>query len=119
VTGSTYADGDIHGLKPILCFASHRHTGSVRVGSQLLGRIVDGACNPLDGLGRIDADASVRLTGTPINPCAPADYQPLDVGVRAINGLLTIGADSASSVRRQRRRKSVLLGMMARYTART
>ena len=111
--------GDIHGLKPNSLVLPRSHTGSVRVGSQLLGRIVDGACNPLDGLGRIDADASVRLTGTPINPLRRQPItQPLDVGVRAINGLLTIGRGqrvglfAGSGVG-----KSVLLGMMARYTA--
>jgi flagellum-specific ATP synthase len=111
--------GDIHGLKPNSLVLPRRHTGSVRVGSHLLGRIVDGACQPLDGLGRIEADASVRLTGTPINPLRRQPItQPLDVGVRAINGLLTIGRGqrvglfAGSGVG-----KSVLLGMMARYTA--
>jgi flagellum-specific ATP synthase len=95
------------------------HAGTVRVGHKLLGRIVDGACRPLDGLGPIEAEASVRLTGTPINPLLRQPItQSLDVGVRAINGLLTVGRGqrvglfSGSGVG-----KSVLLGMMARYTA--
>jgi flagellum-specific ATP synthase len=111
--------GDIHGLKPNSLVLPRSHTGMVRVGTHLLGRIVDGACNPLDGLGPIEADASVRLTGTPINPLLRHPItQPLDVGVRAINGLLTIGRGqrvglfAGSGVG-----KSVLLGMMARYTA--
>ncbi len=111
--------GDIHGLKPNALVLPRTHTGTVRVGSALLGRIVDGACNPLDGLGPIATDASVRLTGTPINPLRREPItQPLDVGVRAINGLLTVGRGqriglfAGSGVG-----KSVLLGMMARYTA--
>jgi flagellum-specific ATP synthase len=111
--------GDIHGLKPNALVLPRRHTDAVHVGSQLLGRIVDGAGDPLDGLGRIEADASMRLTGTPINPLLRQPItQPLDVGVRAINGLLTIGRGqrvglfAGSGVG-----KSVLLGMMARYTA--
>jgi flagellum-specific ATP synthase len=111
--------GDIHGLKPNALVLPRTHTGTVRVGAKLLGRIVDGACNPLDGLGPIESDASVRLTGTPINPLRRQPItQPLDVGVRAINGLLTVGRGqrvglfSGSGVG-----KSVLLGMMARYTA--
>jgi flagellum-specific ATP synthase len=95
------------------------HAGTVRVGPKLLGRIVDGACRPLDGLGPIESEASVRLTGTPTNPLLRQPItQPLDVGIRAINGLLTIGRGqrvglfSGSGVG-----KSVLLGMMARYTA--
>jgi flagellum-specific ATP synthase len=111
--------GDIHGLKPNARVVPRPHAGTVRVGHKLLGRIVDGACRPLDGLGPIEAEASVRLTGSPINPLLRQPItQPLDVGVRAINGLLTVGRGqrvglfSGSGVG-----KSVLLGMMARYTA--
>jgi flagellum-specific ATP synthase len=111
--------GDIHGLKPNARVVPRPHAGTVRVGPKLLGRIVDGACRPLDGLGPIETEASVRLTGSPINPLRRQPItQPLDVGIRAINGLLTIGRGqrvglfSGSGVG-----KSVLLGMMARYTA--
>jgi flagellum-specific ATP synthase len=111
--------GDIHGLKPNARVVPRTHAGTVRVGPKLLGRIVDGACKPLDGQGPIEAEASVRLTGSPINPLLRQPItQPLDVGIRAINGLLTIGRGqrvglfSGSGVG-----KSVLLGMMARYTA--
>jgi flagellum-specific ATP synthase len=111
--------GDIHGLKPDAKVMPRAHAGTVRVGPKLLGRIVDGACRPLDGKGAIETEASVRLTGTPINPLLRKPItQPLDVGVRAINGLLTVGRGqriglfAGSGVG-----KSVLLGMMARYTA--
>jgi flagellum-specific ATP synthase len=111
--------GDIHGLKPDARVVPRPRAGTVRVGPKLLGRIVDGAGLPLDGLGPIEAEASVRLTGTPINPLRRAPIrQILDVGVRAINGLLTVGRGqriglfAGSGVG-----KSVLLGMMARYTA--
>ena len=111
--------GDIHGLKPNARVVPRPHAGTVRVGPKLLGRVVDGACRPLDGQGPIETEASVRLTGSPINPLLRQPItQPLDVGVRAINGLLTIGRGqrvglfSGSGVG-----KSVLLGMMARYTA--
>jgi flagellum-specific ATP synthase len=111
--------GDIHGLKPDARVLPIDRAGTVAVGPKLLGRIVDGACKPLDGLGPIPTVTNVRLTGTPINPLARKPIsQPLDVGVRAINGLLTVGRGqriglfSGSGVG-----KSVLLGMMARYTA--
>jgi flagellum-specific ATP synthase len=111
--------GDIHGLKPNARVVPRPHAGTVRVGPKLLGRIVDGACRPLDGQGPIESEASVRLTGSPINPLLRQPItQPLDVGIRAINGLLTVGRGqrvglfSGSGVG-----KSVLLGMMARYTA--
>lgn len=95
--------------------ARSRH---VPVGMGLLGRVVDGNGRPLDGLGPVKAEASVSLNHTPPNPLnrSPIDTV-LDVGVRAINGLLTVGRGqrmglfAGSGVG-----KSVLLGMMARYT---
>jgi flagellum-specific ATP synthase len=88
------------------------------VGMALLGRVVDGAGRPLDALGRLEAEASRPLQGRPINPLNRSPIrEPLDVGIRAINGLLTIGRGqrmglfAGSGVG-----KSVLIGMMARYT---
>ena len=111
--------GDIHGVKPYARVVPRAGAGTVGVGPGLLGRVVDGACEPLDGLGPIPVAARVRLTGTPINPLSRMRIgEPLDVGVRAINGLLTVGRGqriglfAGSGVG-----KSVLLGMMARYTA--
>jgi flagellum-specific ATP synthase len=89
------------------------------VGSQLLGRVVDGNGRPLDGLGPLDDKHSRSLVGRPANPLERAPIaQTLDVGIRAINTLLTVGRGqrlglfAGSGVG-----KSVLLGMMARYTA--
>ncbi|HAF01217.1 MAG TPA: flagellar protein export ATPase FliI [Methylophilaceae bacterium] len=88
------------------------------VGDALLGRVVDGAGNPLDGLGKIDASQSAPLSARPTNPLSRAPIEEtLDVGVRAINSMLTVGRGqrmglfAGSGVG-----KSVLLGMMARYT---
>ncbi len=88
------------------------------VGAQLLGRVVDGAGRPLDALGPLRTTASASLNARAINPLARAPIDtPLDVGVRAINALLTVGRGqrmglfAGSGVG-----KSVLLGMMARYT---
>jgi flagellum-specific ATP synthase len=111
--------GDVHGLKPNARVLPRPNAGTVRVGPKLLGRVINGAGEPLDGKGAVETDASVRLTGVPMNPLMRTPVtQPLDVGVRAINGLLTIGRGqriglfAGSGVG-----KSVLLGMMARYTA--
>lgn len=89
------------------------------VGNALLGRIVDGAGRPLDRLGPLLAESLRPLQGRPINPMSRAPIeQSLDVGVRAINSLLTVGRGqrmglfAGSGVG-----KSVLLGMMARYTS--
>src|SRR6185295_11351411 len=111
--------GDMHGLEPNARVIPRQRAGTVRVGPQLLGRIVDGAAQPLDGLGPIDCEDRVRLMGKQINPLARQPIsQPLDVGIRSINSLLTVGRGqriglfAGSGVG-----KSVLLGMMARYTS--
>jgi flagellum-specific ATP synthase len=111
--------GDIQGLGPNARVIPRKGAGTVKVGLQLLGRIVDGACNPLDGSGALECEARVRLTGKPINPLSRQPIEkPLDVGIRSINSLLTIGRGqrvglfAGSGVG-----KSVLLGMMARYTS--
>jgi flagellum-specific ATP synthase len=90
----------------------------VPVGDTLLGRVLDGAGRPLDGLGPLSLERRVPLYSRPINPLERAPIrQTLDVGVRAINGLLTVGRGqrlglfAGSGVG-----KSVLLGMMARFT---
>ena len=90
----------------------------VAVGNGLLGRVLDGAGEPLDNLGPVQADHSVPLHSRPYNPLERVPItEPLDVGVRAINALLSIGRGqrmglfAGSGVG-----KSVLLGMMARYT---
>ena len=94
-------------------------TKHVNVGEGLLGRVLNGLGEPLDHLGLIETEKSVPLYSRPFNPLERTPVsQPLDVGVRAINTLLTVGRGqrmglfAGSGVG-----KSVLLGMMARYTA--
>ncbi len=87
--------------------------------ASLLGRVLDGAGRPLDGLGPIETESTRSLQSRPINPLLRAPIRlVLDVGIRAINALLTVGRGqrlglfAGSGVG-----KSVLIGMMARYTA--
>ena len=88
------------------------------VGMALLGRVIDGVGEPLDGLGPILTADSARFVSRRLNPLArkPID-EPMDVGVRAINAMLTVGKGqrmglfAGSGVG-----KSVLLGMMTRGT---
>jgi flagellum-specific ATP synthase len=89
------------------------------VGMALLGRVVDGNGHPLDGLGPIKAEKRVPLSRPPMNPLLRKPIkQPLDVGVRAINSIITVGLGqrmglfAGSGVG-----KSVLMGMMTRGTA--
>ncbi len=85
----------------------------------LLGRVIDGAGKPLDGGGPVLAMEYSQGKKTPINPLQRKPIrQPLDVGVRAINSIITVGKGqrmglfAGSGVG-----KSVLLGMMTRGTA--
>jgi flagellum-specific ATP synthase len=89
------------------------------VGDNLLGRVLDGMGRPLDALGPVNTEQSASLANRPYNPLERAPIvTPLDVGIRAINALLTVGRGqrmglfAGSGVG-----KSVLLGMMARYTS--
>jgi flagellum-specific ATP synthase len=110
--------GDIRGLKPGARVIPRPGAGFVRAGQELLGRVIDAAGVPLDGRGPLHVEDRTRFAGTPMNPLQRAPIErPLDVGVRSINALLTVGRGqriglfAGSGVG-----KSVLLGMMARYT---
>lgn len=88
------------------------------LGPSLLGRVLDGSGRPLDGLPSPDTPYHGSLGSTPFNPLQRTPIENvLDVGVRPINALLTVGRGqrmglfAGSGVG-----KSVLLGMMARYT---
>jgi flagellum-specific ATP synthase len=130
---------DIHGLTPGArvipvevnqtppLFGSPSHpwrrnedrTKHLPVGYGLLGRVLDGAGRPFDPLGALAYEQRAPLASRQLNPMRRAAIdRPLDVGVRAINALATVGRGqrmglfAGSGVG-----KSVLLGMMARYTA--
>jgi flagellum-specific ATP synthase len=111
--------GDMDGLVPRARVRPLPGAGNVQVGEAMLGRVIDGAGMPLDGKPAPRTDHQVPLTGLPINPLIREPVtEPLDVGVRAINGLLTVGRGqriglfAGSGVG-----KSTLLGMMTRFTA--
>lgn len=90
----------------------------VEVGPALLGRIIDGAGRALDGGGPVETTDRTSLVPGPLNPLKREPItKPLDVGIRAINGLLTIGEGqrvglfAGSGVG-----KSTLLGALTRHT---
>ncbi len=88
----------------------------VKVDDSVLGRVLDGLGNPIDGKGALDCEDEMPLYADPINPVTRKRIsEPLDLGVRAIDGLLTagrgqrIGIIAGTGVG-----KSVILGMMAK-----
>jgi flagellum-specific ATP synthase len=94
------------------------HAKHLPVGEGLLGRVLDGAGRPLDSLGPLAHHDLRSLMARPVNPIERATIDTtLDVGVRAINGLLTVGRGQRLGLfAGSGLGKSVLLGMMARYT---
>jgi flagellum-specific ATP synthase len=94
------------------------NSAKVTVGEKLLGRVIDGRGQPLDGRPLETLDDEVDLLGHPLNPMerGPIDTI-LDVGVKAINGCLTIGrGQRIGLVAGSGVGKSVLLGMLTRFT---
>ena len=108
--------GSMAGLTPGNRILSLGYRASVMVGPGLLGRVLDGLGNPIDNKGPIETEATYPLQTKPGNPLDRERIaKPLDVGIRAINGLLTIGLGqrigifAGSGVG-----KSTMLGMIAR-----
>ena len=110
--------GDIMGIEPGSIIESTKEYPTYQVSNELIGRIIDGNGEPIDGKGPIPAGAEYPLMGSPMNPLERKRLrEPLDIGVRSINGLLSfakgqrLGILAGTGVG-----KSVLMGMIARNT---
>ncbi len=90
----------------------------VSLGPELLGRVIDGRCQPLDGKPPPECKELLSLLGRPINPMERGPINKiLDVGVKAINGVLTLGrGQRLGLIAGSGVGKSVLLGMLTRFT---
>ena len=111
------ASGELSGLRPGTRILPVGKKVSVRVGTDLIGRILNDCGEPLDGKG------PVRGMSFPLFSSAPHPLQrqricePIDLGIRAINGLLTCGKGQRMGIMAGSGvGKSVLLGMIAKYT---
>ncbi|MGI9271258.1 MAG: flagellar protein export ATPase FliI [Woeseiaceae bacterium] len=110
--------GEMRGVVPNARVIPVSGTPEVIVGDELLGRVLDGRGQPLDEGKPLTSGERVSLFGQPINPLQRQPIRSqLDVGVRSINSLLSIGRGqrmglfAGSGVG-----KSMLLGMMTRNT---
>ncbi|MDR1043682.1 MAG: FliI/YscN family ATPase [Candidatus Adiutrix sp.] len=109
--------GEMSGLTPGSRILSTGSPAMVDVGPGLLGRVVDGLGHLIDGRGPIEITGRYRVHARPGNPLSRDRItEPMDVGVKAVNALLTIGQGqrvgifAGSGVG-----KSTLLGMIARH----
>lgn len=111
--------GEVQGLGPQMRVVLEDRRPWVRVGPGLLGRVLDGLGAPLDDEGPLKGlETAYPLYGSPLNPCSRQRIsQPLDVGVRAINGLLTLGRGQRMGIfAGSGVGKSTLMGMICRNT---
>lgn len=109
----------VAGLTPGARVRPLARSGRFPLGPGLVGRVIDGAGLPLDGRGPLLGCTEAALDATRLEPLSRAAVrEPFDVGVRAINGLLTLGRGqrvglfAGSGIG-----KSSLLGMMSRYSS--
>jgi flagellum-specific ATP synthase len=110
---------EIRGIAPGCRVVARQQRASVRVGSELLGRVIDGLGLPIDGKGPVGGDADYPLYAAALNPMSRRRIrEPLDLGIRAVNGLLSVGCGQRMGIfAGSGVGKSVLLGMIARKTA--
>jgi len=111
--------GEVHKISPACEIITTGQSFSIGVGNALLGRVIDGMGNPIDGKGEIKYSSFRNIYREPPNPLTRKRIlSPLQTGVRAIDGLLTVGKGqrigifAGSGVG-----KSVTLGMIARHTS--
>jgi flagellum-specific ATP synthase len=110
--------GDTRGIKPGSKVVKKDDQPLALVGEGLLGRVIDGLGNPIDGKGNIDADEYYQLYGKPINPLERKPIrEPMDVGIAAINTMVPLGRGQRVAIMAGSGvGKSVLMGMMTRHT---
>ena len=110
--------GELRGLGPGSLIQVVRDSASLPVGEHLLGRVIDALGQPLDEGALANCETECPLYALPASPMARKPIvEPLDLGVRAINGLLTCGLGQRMGIMAGSGvGKSVLLGMMAKHT---
>ena len=110
---------EIRTIGPGSRVVARQEKASVSVGPKLLGRIIDGLGHPIDGRGPLGTDITYPIYAPPINPLLRQRIRnPLDMGVRAINGLLSVGCGQRMGIfAGSGVGKSILMGMIARNSS--
>ena len=110
--------GNTRGIEPGCRIIPMGFQAQAHVGKKVLGRVFNGLGDPIDGKGPIAYEGEYPLYAEPPHPLLRQRItEPIDVGIKAINGLMTLGKGqrvaifSGSGVG-----KSTLLGMIARHT---
>ena len=111
--------GEMTGIEPGSVIESKDESPLLNVSEGLLGRVLDGNGNPLDGKGPVPLGVDYPILGTPVNPLDKSRVrEPLDLGIRSINALLTCGKGQRLGIMAGTGiGKSILLGMAARNTS--
>ncbi len=109
--------GEVRGLGPGSLIRVIKESAAIRVGEGLLGRVIDGMEQPLDEGPSLHLAETTPLYSLPPSPMQRKKInQPLDLGIRAINAMLTCGLGQRMGIMAGSGvGKSVLLGMMAKY----
>ena len=110
--------GSMDGVQPGAIVLNTGGAMKIKVGNQLLGRVLDGLGNPIDSLGEVTSQSFVSTSAKPINPLKRARIEePLSLGIKSIDGFITVGKGqrlgifAGSGVG-----KSTTLSMMAKNT---
>ena len=110
--------GDMNGIGPGTIVTAHGEVLKVGVGRGLVGRVIDGLGNPIDNMGELEIEGYYPVNNQPPHPLMRKRIdEPLCLGIKAIDGLLTVGKGqrvgifAGSGVG-----KSTLIGMIARNT---
>jgi flagellum-specific ATP synthase len=109
---------EVHGINNQSRVTLISKQATVRVSENLLGKVLDGAGVPMDGTSVVSEGVDMPLYSPPVNPLEREPIKDsLDLGVRALNGMITCGAGQRMGIMAGSGvGKSVLLGMIARYT---
>ncbi len=106
------------GVEPGATIRAKSFTATIDAGFDMLGRVLDGLGNPLDGGPPVKTERNMPLYSHPVNPlCRNRIEEPLSVGVRSIDCLNTLGKGQRAAIMAGSGvGKSMLLGMMSKFT---